>query len=75
MSETKLVALSRQLGPLSARERSLRRRRLPVGPYKFICTASHINFCRFDETVSTVFFTKVVGVTLRETNENYGCEA
>jgi hypothetical protein len=35
----------------------------------FIWAASHINFGRFDETVSTVFFTKVVGETLREPNE------
>jgi hypothetical protein len=34
------------------------------------CTASHIDFGRFDETgKAVVFFTKVIDVTLRETSE------
>lgn len=41
----------------------------------FFWTASHINFERFDETVSTVFFAKVVAEPLREPNEVNRCEA
>ena len=57
--------------PLTAKVRTSRRRRLPEGLMRLACDASHINFGRFDETdVAAVFFTKVIGVTLRESSES-----